>query len=249
MSEKAILTIEDRIATLRFNRPEMRHALDTESYQALAKCLDEVAQNDQIQALILTGSQDFFTAGNDLHDFLGPLPTDGEFFEGLKFLSALRRVPVPIIAAVEGMAVGIGCTLLLHCEFVIAAENTIFTMPFAPLGACPEGGSSDLLPKAVGMRKAQEWLLLGSKITAQEALQTQLITRTCSPGDTLNQAQQLAKQLCKLPRYSLIATKALLRQHQGFDEQACFSAEQKRFIECITQPSSKAIIQAFLNKG
>lgn len=248
MSEKAVLSIENRIATLRFNRPDARHALDTEMYQTLTTHLESVAKNDQIQALILTGSDDFFTAGNDLHDFLGPLPHDGELFDGLKFLSALRKVPVPVIAAVEGMAVGIGCTLLLHCEFVIAGEGTIFTMPFVPLGACPEGGSSDLLPKTVGLRKAQEWLLLGTKINTQEALQTQLISHICPAGESLAQAQAIAQQLCKLPRYSLLATKALLQKHQQFDEKACFTAEQERFIECITQPSSKAIIHAFLNK-
>lgn len=246
----SLLTIdtEKRLAILQFNRPEVRHALDKALYQSLTQHLQSITHREDLHALILTGGDTFFTAGNDLNDFASELPKEDEWFDGLVFLSELRKIPFPVIAAVEGMAVGIGCTLLLHCDFVVSAENTIFSMPFTPLGVCPEGGSSDLLAKTVGLRKAQEWLLLGRPIPATEALQSGLITQTCPAGHTLQVAKGIASQLAKLPRHSLLASKKLIQQHQHFDEKSCFDREQALFIEGLKQPITKKIIDKFLNK-
>lgn len=247
---KSILTIDTdkRLAILQFNRPEVRHALDKALYQSLTQHLQSITHRDDLHALILTGGDSFFTAGNDLNDFASELPKEDEWFDGLVFLSALRKIPFPVIAAVEGMAVGIGCTLLLHCDFIISADNTIFSMPFTPLGVCPEGGSSDLLAKAVGLRKAQEWLLLGRPIPAAEAQQAGLTTQTCPAGQTLHVAQEIAAQLAKLPRHSLLASKKLIQQHQHFDEKTCFDREQALFIEGLKHPVTQQIIHHFLKK-
>ncbi|NEN74925.1 enoyl-CoA hydratase [Pelistega sp. NLN82] len=245
--EKILLAIDHKIATITFNRPQVHNAFDIDSYKLLTKHLHSMAQHTDIHAVILTGGSAVFSAGNDINDFVHQL-NNNDLYQGLDFLLALRQVPIPVIAAVEGHAIGIGTTLLLHCDFVFAAENAVFTMPFVPLGLSPEGGSSELLSQVVGLRKAQEWLYLGSKISAQQAKESGFIHDITPNGESIKTAQKVALQLSQMPRTSLLATKALLQAHQHFDIKTCFEREKQYFTQCLHSPETQTIMKNFLNK-
>lgn len=246
------LTLQAHVALLRIQRPAAKNALDRATYRGLIQACQQVlawAQAEQVQALVLTGTDNCFTAGNDLHDFIGDIPQlmqGDSLAPGLQFLLALRAVPVPVVAAVEGPAIGIGTTMLLHCDYVVAADNAQLRMPFTSLGVCPEGGASELLPHFVGHRQAQAWLLSGESISAQQALQHGLVTAVCPAGQALAMAQQVAQGWAKLPLPSLVATKALLQQ--GFDAQACFEREQAAFVRCLQSPQTQAVLKAFFQR-
>lgn len=242
---KVLVDIQEKIAIITLNRPAVRNALDRETYTLLIEHLNALSQQPSLHAIILTGGSECFTAGNDLHDFIQKVDEPTEQFKGLLFLSALRATHVPIIAAVEGNAVGIGTTMLLHCDFVCAGNNAVLSMPFTSLGVCPEGGSSHLLAHYVGLRKAQEWLYLSKPIPAIEALEAGLITSVAEPGQALEQAMQIAQRLSKLPLPSLKATRTLFLQNQGFNEQECFEREKKFFRHCLQSEQTQAMIKNF----
>lgn len=198
----------NNILTISLNRLDKKNALTAAMYSELAGILkSEVAD---INAVILTGGSDF-TAGNDLADFLDNPPTksDAPVYE---FMRALSDCPVPVIAAVDGVAVGIGTTLLLHCDFVYATANSLFMMPFINLALVPEFAASLLLPLRVGHVKAAEMLLLGEKFDAATALRYGIINQVCEPENLLATATVTATKLCTKPRSALLHSKALLRR-------------------------------------
>lgn len=212
------------VLTLTIDRPEARNALDRAAYDALTAGLREAAGDPGVAAVILTGAGGHFTAGNDLRDFQADRP-EGDS-PALTFLRALIDLDAPVLAAVEGNAVGVGVTLLQHCDFVYVAEGAVLRLPFAALGLCPEGGSSLLLPQIAGARQAAEWLLLGDKFGAREALAHGLANAVTPAGGALARAQETAARLAAQPRAALRVSKALLKRslrpqlHETLDEEA-----------------------------
>ena len=154
------------------NRPERRNALDRAAYRALAEALTEADGDDSVRAVVLTGAEGCFTAGNDLADFQD-MATKPESSEGLAYLKVLAQFSKPVLAAVEGYAIGIGTTMLLHCDLAYAGDTAVFRLPFVHLGLCPEGASSYLLPLVSGTKKASELLLLGEAFTAKAAAEAE----------------------------------------------------------------------------
>jgi len=211
----------DGVLTLTINRPERRNALDIATYLALASYVSNASDDKEVRAIILTGANNYFTAGNDLKDFQTPrAPGDSA---GLTFLRALVDCDLPIIAAVEGSAIGIGVTMLQHCDFVYVADNANFRIPFVPLGLCPEGASSIRMAQIVGPRRASEWLLRGRAFTGLEAFESGFATRATQPGQALSEAQAVARELAALPPEALQLSKRMMKHtsrpaiHEAFD--------------------------------
>jgi len=237
-------SLEGGIVVLTIHRPEARNALDAQAYRALASSVAEADADGSVRAVILTGAGGHFTAGNDIRDFQAPLEP-GEPAP-ISFLRSLAAFSKPLLAAVEGVAVGIGTTLLLHCDLVFAGRGARLRMPFVQLGLCPEGASTFLLPRAVGTRRAVEWLMLGREITAAEAAEAGLVTAAVEDGGALARAVETARQLVALPAGSLRATKALLRRPGREGVAAAFEAETEEFIARRDSPEAQAAFAAFL---
>jgi len=237
---------EGAILTLTINRPQRRNALDIATYLALAQQLRQATEDATLSAVILTGAGEHFTAGNDLRDFQAGRP-EGDS-AGMTFLRALITTDLPVIAAVEGYAVGIGVTLLQHCDFVYAARTAMLRIPFVALGLCPEGASSLLLPRLAGARKAAQWLLQGQAFGAEEAMQAGLVTAVAEPGQALAAARATAAELAAQPRSALRLTKTMLKRtdRQAVNETLDFEAAQFR-ARLQTQEAQDAFAR-FLNK-
>ena len=241
-----IIDPEPGIRLVTIDRPERRNALDRATYAGLGAALTEAGRDGSVRAMVLTGAGGCFTAGNDLKDFQD-VDTAGDS-PGLAFLKALRACPKPVVAAVEGHAVGIGTTLLLHCDLAYAGQGARFRMPFTALGLSPEGASSYLLPLAAGSKAAAELLLLGEAFTAEEAVAAGLVNAAVAEGAALETAMAKARALAALPPASIAATKRALRR--GDDEAVAwtFSAEAEVFHALRRGPEAQAAFAAFLRR-
>ncbi|MSZ54191.1 MAG: enoyl-CoA hydratase, partial [Actinobacteria bacterium] len=205
------------VLLLKLNRPEKKNALTQDMYQTLATKINEAAGDFAIRCVVISSEGDSFTAGNDINDFANN-PQMDEGSPVFNFLFAIHNFPKPLIAAVQGRAVGIGTTMLMHCDIVTANPNSIFSMPFVSLGLVAEGGSSYLFPRLVGHAKASEILLTGRSFTAEEALQMGLINQVSS--DHLSAAMKFAQELAEQPPTAVINTKALLKSgsHEALNQ-------------------------------
>ncbi|HHQ4608386.1 TPA: enoyl-CoA hydratase-related protein, partial [Aeromonas veronii] len=202
---------QDGLLTLTLNRPDKRNALNTELYKQLVAALREAAADEEVHVLLLQGQQDCFTAGNDLADFMGKssLEPDDPI---LQFLHTLADFPKPVVAAVAGPAVGIGTTILLHCDLVYLGDNARLQLPFVELGLVPEFASSLLLPRLVGHLKAAELLLLAEAMDAEEALRLGLANKVVTADGVLSFAREQGLKLAAKPPRALQKSKALLKQ-------------------------------------
>jgi len=200
---------EGAIRRIVLNRPEKRNALTREMYAALAEAIREADADPSVAAVLLSGAGKGFCAGNDLVDFLEE-PPSGEDSSVFRFLRALVEVQVPLVAAVHGNCIGIGATMLLHCDLVVADATTVLSFPFVALGVVPEAASSLLLPSVAGARRAAELLLLGEPVDADAALDAGLLTRVVPAGEQVDAALAIAERLAGLPREALRATRGLL---------------------------------------
>lgn len=239
-----VASTRERIARIRFDRPEKKNAITAEMYAQLADALAAADADPQVRALLLHGSAECFTAGNDLHDFLKRAP-GGEGSPTWRLFEVLPGLSKPIVAAVGGPAVGIGSTLLLHCDLVYAASNARFQLPFVPLGIVPEFGSTLLLPMLAGYQRAAELLLLGQPFTAQKAFEIGLVTEVVAPEDLLAKAESAAAALAALPPESLRLTKKLMKSAPVRER---ISEEGRLFLERLRSPEAKEAISAFLEK-
>ncbi|MDO5678850.1 MAG: enoyl-CoA hydratase-related protein [Pelistega sp.] len=244
-NQKVLVEENNKVLTLTINRPQARNALDFETYEALAQALDSTHGRDDLHAVILTGAENYFTAGNDLRDFQ---KTPGATSPGITFLESLHKVEIPIIAAVEGGAVGIGVTMLMHCDFVYASDNVFFQIPFVPLGLCPEGASSVLMAQYVGIRTANEWLYRGKPFTAKEAQEKGFISAVSPAGQALSTAQELANEMAQQSLLSLKTTKQLLKRHMAPIIEETFKVERESFVQCLQSPQAQAAFAKFLTK-
>lgn len=245
MTQTVLLSEHNKVLTVTINRPERRNALDTATYAALTQAFESATGRNDLHAIILQGAQQYFTAGNDLRDFQSK--PEGES-AGLRFLRALVKTDIPVIAAVEGAAIGIGVTMLMHCDFIIAASNTTFRIPFVPLGLCPEGASSVLLAQYVGIRKANEWLYLGQPFTAQEAFESKFINEIVPPGETLAKASKIANTMAAQSLLSLKTTKSLLKRTLTPLINESLDCEREAFIKCLISDEAQAAFQQFFTK-
>lgn len=244
-------TPEPGIRLLTINRPERRNALDGTTYAALGEGMDAADGDEAIRVIILTGQGAHFTSGNDLHDFQSAAAGEtsaGETSPGLAFLHRLHAAKKPIIAAVEGYAVGIGTTMLLHCDMAYAARSARFRLPFAQLGLCPEGASSYLLPLVAGSKKAAELLMLGDIFDGEEALACGLVNGVTETGEALAAALATARRLAALPAESIAATKRLLKRAPDAAIIEAFAVEAVTFMERRKSPEAQAAFAAFFKR-
>ncbi len=247
----AILThTEAGVLTLTFNRLYKKNAITAAMYTALAVALEAAVSDDAVRVAVIQGAEQAFTAGNDLADFLNNPPNTapgGEPAPVVRFLNILRDFPKPLLAAVAGPAVGIGTTLLLHCDLVYAGDNAAFSLPFVNLGLCPEAGASLLLTQLVGYPRAAEKLMLGEAFYAEEALEMGLINRIVPPSEVNAYTQAQAAKLAAKPVASLRATKALMKM-ANTHLQPVMQAELQHFGELLRGPAAKEAISAVMEK-
>ncbi|KEF32927.1 Enoyl-CoA hydratase [Marinobacter nitratireducens] len=248
MTDSILTTFEDHILTARIERPERKNALTHDMYTALGDALERALNEPAIRCVLFTGSSECFTAGNDLGDFAKGLPGAFEETPVGRFLLLLATATKPVVAAVNGPAVGIGTTMLLHCDMVFAGDNARFQMPFANLGLCPEGGSSLLLPSWLGRVRAAELLMLGKAFSAEDAYRLGLINRICDASETEQQANEACRQLAAQPPAATRATKALLNRPNTETLQATMLAEGALFAERLKSPEAAEAFQAFMAK-
>ena len=247
MTDNIRVNVSEGIMQLSINRPEKKNALTRDMYTAIAEALRQADAEESVRVIVITGDATCFTAGNDLADFLNTPTTENEQFM-LTFLLTLSHVKKPLLAAVNGFAVGVGATLLLHCDLIFAGENASFQYPFVNLGLIPEAGSTLLLPQLIGYHRAAELLLLGDAISAQKALEFGLINQVCSDELTLKSLLEVAKKLAKKPVSALCQTKALLKQGQQGPLDERIVEEIKYFQTYLHSPQTKEILQAFMEK-
>ncbi|MFF7398456.1 enoyl-CoA hydratase-related protein [Achromobacter sp. NPDC008082] len=233
------------VLTLTIDRQDRRNALDTATYAALTEQIVQASADQSVSAVILTGAGEHFTAGNDLRDFQAERGAGDS--AGLTFLRALTTAEVPVIAAVEGYAIGIGVTLLQHCDFVHVGDGATLRMPFVALGLCPEGASSLLMPRLVG-RRAAEWLLQGKAFTAQDAYEAGLATSVTEKGQALAAAQATAADLARQPPAALRLTKAMMKRADRQAVQETLDYEAQQFRARLQTDEAQAAFAKFFKK-
>lgn len=252
METMDILTqIEQGVLTITFNRPEKKNAITQAMYQAMADALRAAEQDNAVRAIILTGQPGIFTAGNDLEDFMknaASIANPSAVPPVYQFMRALNECGKPVIAAVSGAAVGIGTTLLLHCDLVYLADNAKLSMPFSQLGLCPEFASSMMLPRMAGYQGAAEKLLLGENFSAEEAMQLGFVNKVLPADELLAHARAVADKLVALPAKSVRVTKALMRQGQAAQVQDVMNAENAHFAAMLGAPEAREAFTAFFQK-
>jgi enoyl-CoA hydratase/carnithine racemase len=242
-----ITSVTDSILTITIARESAKNALSLNMYSQLTAALQQLDVDPTISVAIITGGENCFTAGNDLKDFLagGAL---NEQHPTVQFLYQIASTKKPIIAAVAGPAIGIGTTMLLHCDLVYAADNTIFQLPFAQLGLCPEAACSEILPRITGHVKAFEMVVLGDRFSANDALEIGLINKVCSSDTLLSLAIETATRITKLPENAVSTSKALLKSNTQERVLNTIKAELSQFEMLLNSEQSQKIISSFFSK-
>jgi enoyl-CoA hydratase/carnithine racemase len=246
MTDHVLVSQTGGVCELRLNRPEKRNAITLAMYDALWQALVRAEGDDAVRVILLSGAGASFTAGNDLGDFLNAPPA-GEDRGAVRFVRLLPKIRKVLIAAVHGSTVGIGVTLLLHCDLVVAARNARLSMPFVKLGLVPEAASSLLLPRLVGHQRAAELLLLGTPIDSATAFNIGLVNRVVDDDVLHEEARALAQTVAEQPPGALRATKQLLRSETGLT--ARIEEELQAFQERLGSAEFKSAAQAFFSKG
>jgi enoyl-CoA hydratase/carnithine racemase len=235
------------IAAIQFDRPQKRNALTAEMYEQLGEALRAAEEDAGVRVLLFHGHREVFCAGNDLADFLRRPPL-GEDTPAFRFIRRVSAMAKPMVAAVNGPAIGIGTTLLLHCDLVYAGDDARFQLPFARLGLVPEFASSYLLPLVAGWQRAAELLLLGEPFDAAQAYAAGIVTRVVPAADALTTARQAAERLAVLPPAALATTKALMKRTHQAAIAAQLEAEGEHFRRMLTEPAAREAFAAFMEK-
>jgi enoyl-CoA hydratase/carnithine racemase len=236
------------VARVRFDRLDKKNAITAEMYLQLAEALAAADADAGVRAILLHGSADCFTAGNDVADFL-ERPPSGEGSPTWRLFEVFPNLNKPVVAAVGGPAIGIGCTMLLHCDLVYAASNARFQLPFVPLGIVPEFGSTFLLPLAAGYQRAAELLLLGQPFDAQKAYDLGIVSAVVPQDNLLDEAGKAAASLAALPAESLRLTKRLMKSRHGKTIADTIAEEGRLFRERLQSPEARQALNAFLSKA
>jgi enoyl-CoA hydratase/carnithine racemase len=242
-----ILThIDAGVMTITFNRLDKKNSITSTMYSAMADAVADAAADASVRVVLFQGHESIFSAGNDIGDFLNQLPTTQES-PVFRFLRGIATFEKPLLAAVAGPAVGIGTTMLFHCDLVYAGDNAAFSMPFVNLGLCPEAASSLLAPRMFGYHRAAEALLMGEPFFAEAAQEVGLVNRVVPPTEVNGYAQAQARKLAAKPLTSLIATKRLMKG----DTQAVLQKmdeEGQSFGRMLREPAAKEAFGAFMEK-
>ncbi|HEX8533423.1 MAG TPA: enoyl-CoA hydratase-related protein [Allosphingosinicella sp.] len=245
MADEILATPSGAILELRLNRPEKKNAITAAMYAALADALTEAANDPRIRVVTILGRDGIFSSGNDLRDFQQspPLDTNQPVF---RFLSAISNFPKILVAGVEGAAVGVGTTMLLHCDLVLAAPSAMFSMPFVDLGLVPEAASSLLLPQLIGPQRAAKHLLLGDPFDAETALRYGLVTDIVI-GDLEARVRNIAEAIAAKPPEAVRITKRLIRSNQA-EVQARVDEEAALFAGRLTSAEAAEAFAAFFER-
>jgi enoyl-CoA hydratase/carnithine racemase len=236
------------VLRVQLNRPAKKNAMTFNMYTMLADLLNNAAKDDAIRVVVLHGAGDSFSAGNDLQDFLhASFPMDGNSPQG-RYIAALINFDKPLIAAVHGAAVGSGTTVLMHCDFVYAAENTTFRMPFIDLALVPELGTSYSVPAQIGYISAAELFLLGRPFDARRAAELGLVTRVVSDDGLMATAMETAQALAEKPAGALQASKRLLKRSSREQTEAAVEVENQEYDSRLHSADTKEALTAFFEK-
>lgn len=247
MSNDILVHTEGGVTTLTFNRLERKNSITAAMYGTLADALARAASDAAVRTVVIQGHETVFSAGNDIGDFLSQPPA-GRDSPVFRFLRAIAGFPKPLVAAVCGPAVGVGTTMLFHCDLVYAGDNAAFSMPFVNLGLCPEVASSLLVPQMLGYHRAAEALLLGEPFMAEAALEVGLVNRVLPPSEAAAYAQAVAQKLAAKPMSSLVETKRLMKQGQQDRVLAQMDEEGLSFARMLTEPAAREAFGAFMEK-
>ena len=238
---------EAGVLTLTLNRLEKKNSFTSVMYAALADALIQASTDASVRVVVLQGHETVFSAGNDINDFLNQ-PPSGPDSPVFRFLNAIATFPKPLLASVCGPAVGIGTTLLLHCDLAYAGDNAMFSMPFVNLGICPEAASSLLVPRLMGYHRAAEALLMGEPFMAEAALEVGLVNRVVPPTEANAVARQQALKLAAKPLTSLIETKRLLKASITPAVVERIAEEGVIFGRMLREPAAREAFGAFMEK-
>lgn len=241
-----LLSDSDGIVSIEISRRDKKNAITGDMYRAMSAALSRAREQPHVRAVLIRGQDDLFTAGNDLTDFLQRKANDPS--AAIPFLHLLSAFEKPLVAAVAGNAVGIGTTLLLHCDLVYAAENALFQLPFVNLALCPEAGSSLLLPRVAGHQRAAELLLLGEPFDAAMACAAGFVNRVVPAAALMETAMAAARKLAARPAQSLAVTKALMKRPPERSAREAMDEEVVFFSDLVAAPAAKEIFAAFLEK-
>jgi enoyl-CoA hydratase/carnithine racemase len=239
------------VATIEIARPEKKNALTVAMYRAMAEALDAARAEASVRAVLISGQPGIFTSGNDIEDFMSRPPGQGS--DALDspvfgFMRALTECDKPVVAAVTGAAIGIGTTMLLHCDLVYVADDARLAMPFVSLGLVPEFASSLLVPQLMGHRRAAEKLLLGDPFTAEQAVECGIANAVLPAGEVLNHARRTAERFNTLPPGAVREAKHLLRAPQRELVLATIRTEGGLFAQRLRSPEATEAFQAFFQK-
>ncbi|MDP1932760.1 MAG: enoyl-CoA hydratase [Gammaproteobacteria bacterium] len=242
-----IYTKDGAVFILQMLRPEKKNALTQTMYRALAEGVRYADADETVNVILIRGTDDCFTSGNDVNDFVAASDRGTER-PSVQYMKAISHARKPLVAAVNGLAIGIGTTMLLHCDLVYTADDAWLQLPFTRLGLCPEAGSSYLTPALMGHQRAAELLLLGERFTAAKAREYGLVNEVLPSGNVLAHAMQKARELAALPSEAVQTSKHLLKRGQQSVIDETISLELVNFARLLHSPEAQTIMQAFLNR-
>ena len=241
------ISTTNHILRIELDRPRKKNAITSAMYSTMAEILAAAEIDPEVRAIVIHGKSDVFTSGNDLDDFLNNPMLDQDA-PAFRFLDTISHASKPLLAAVTGAAVGIGTTLLLHCDFVYAGESAALQLPFVALGLCPEAGSSYLLPRLAGHQRAAELLMLGEPVAAREAKAIGIVTDVRPDAEVIAYTLAQATRLTRLPPASLKITKALMKRKILPIVEHTMQIEHEYFAACVASPEAKEAFAAFFEK-
>lgn len=243
--------VSEGVATIEIARPEKKNALTIAMYQAMAEALDAAQADAAVRAVLITGQPGIFSSGNDIEDFMRRGPGEGTANPDspvFRFMRALTGIDKPVIAAVTGAAVGIGTTMLLHCDLVYVSDEARLAMPFVSLGLVPEFASSLIVPRLMGQVRAAEKLLLGDPFSPQDAVEAGIANAVLPAGEVVNHAHRVAERFNALPPGAVRETKKLLRRASAEEVLKTIAVEGELFAQRLRSPEAMEAFQAFFQK-
>ncbi len=242
-----LIDTSNGVVTITLNRVDKKNSITADMYASMADGLAAAEADAAVRVVVFQGHETIFSAGNDIGDFLNAKPSAGDA-PVFRFLRGIATFPKPLVAAVCGPAVGVGTTMLFHCDLVYAGDNAAFSMPFVNLGLCPEAGSSLLVPQMMGYHRAAEALLLGEPFLAEAAMEVGLVNRVVPPTEANAVAQAQARKLAAKPLSSLIETKRLMKKGQSAQVLAQIGEEAVSFGRMLREPAAREAFTAFMEK-
>ncbi len=248
LMEHIVSELTNNVLRITINRPEKKNALTLAMYNAMAETVEQGEANPEVRVMLLHGNGDSFTAGNDLQDFMANPWTGKEVPPAVRFMMAVAHATKPVIVAIQGSTVGIGVTILLHCDLVYAADDAKLVMPFVNLGIIPEAGSTLLVPALMGHQRAAELFMLAAPITAARAYELGLVNAVVTPSKLMATAMAAAEALAEKPAAAIRATKALMKKPGVAETERVIQEELRVLAERLTSPECREALMAFLQK-